>query len=50
MQNISRNAASKMSVPTTPAKPRYVAAPTGKFTSAMQAGMANTAVIISVAE
>src|SRR3989304_3025715 len=46
-ENISRNAASKMSVPTTPAKPRYVAAPAGKFASAIQAGMAKTAVIIS---
>src|SRR4030065_2212182 len=45
--NISRKAASKMSVPTTPAKPKYVAAPAGKLASAMVAGMAKTAVIIS---
>src|SRR3972149_8576566 len=45
--NISRKAASKMSVPTTPANPRYVAAPAGKFASAMVAGIAKTAVIIS---
>jgi hypothetical protein len=46
-QNISRKRASKMSVPTTPAKANVVAAPVGQFASAIHAGIAKTAVMIS---